>query len=196
MSFNRRSGIAAVSCVLLVATLSACGDSTPAGSGATPVASGGSFLVTDCASSGEPTEADSASGTAVTPDISVLDEDVPTVYVREGAAPAAELVSTEIRAGSGEQAALDDIITVEYCGVGLATGALFDSSWARGTPATFPLSQGQLIQGWVDGIPGMQVGERRVLVIPSDLAYGDNPPPGIEPGETLVFVVELLGTAQ
>ena len=48
----------------------------------------------------------------------------------------------------------------------------------------------------MDGIPGMQVGERRVLVIPSDLAYGDNPPPGIEPGETLVFVVELLGTAQ
>ena len=73
------------------------------------------------------------------------------------------------------------------------TGALFDASWARGTAATFPLSQGQLIQGWVDGIPGMQVGERRVLLIPSDLAYGDSPPPGIEPGETLLFIVELLG---
>ncbi len=195
MHFIRR-GLAAASTVLLIGAVSACGDSTPTGSGATPVSSEGSFWITDCSSSGDPTEGDAAAGSAVTPDISVLDEDVPTVYVREGAAPAAELVSTEIRAGSGEQAALDDIITVEYCGVGLSSGALFDSSWARGAPATFPLSQGQLIQGWVDGIPGMQVGERRVLVIPSDLAYGDNPPPGIEPGETLVFVVELLGTAQ
>jgi len=41
----------------------------------------------------------------------------------------------------------------------------------------------------------MQVGERRVLAIPAELAYGDSPPPGIEPGETLVFVVELLGVA-
>ena len=80
--------------------------------------------------------------------------------------------------------------------MGLATGTLFDSSWARGAPATFPLTQGSLIQGWIDGIPGMQVGERRVLVIPSELAYGDNPPPGIAPGETLVFVVELLGVSQ
>jgi hypothetical protein len=130
-----RRAIAASMVVLLVGALSACGDSTPTDTGATPVAGEGSFKVTDCSSSGDPGEGDSASGTAVTPDISVLDEDVPTVYVREGAAPAAELVSTEIRAGSGEQAALDDIITVEYCGVGLATGALFDSSWARASEA-------------------------------------------------------------
>jgi len=189
-------GVAAVSAVLLVGALSACGDSSPADSGATPVANTGTYFVTDCAVLGEPQEADSASGVSVTPDVSVLDEEVPSVYIREGSAPAAELVSTEIRAGSGDQAALDDVITVEYCGVGMSSGQIFDSSWSRGEPATFPLSQGQLIQGWVDGIPGMQVGERRVLVIPSDLAYGENPPPGIEPGETLVFVVELLNTGQ
>ncbi len=171
--------------------LAACSSDT-GGSSATQV-SAGTFLATNCAESGAPTEAQSASGTAITPDISVLDDDIPSIYIREGAAPAGELVTAELRAGSGDVAALDDIITVEYCGVGLTTGALFDSSWARGTPATFGLSQGQLIQGWVDGIPGMQVGERRVVVIPSDLAYGDTPPPGIEPGETLVFVVELLG---
>ncbi len=90
-------------------------------------------------------------------------------------------------------AALDDLITVEYCGVGLSTGALFDASWARGTPATFPLSQGQADSGVGRRIPGMQVGERRVLLIPSDLRTGDLPPPGIEPGETSLFVVELLG---
>ena len=179
--------------LLLGLSVTACSSDTAGESGASQVASGGSFWLTDCAEAGDPTQTDSASGTSVTPDISVLDDDSPFVYVREGAAPAGELVTSEVRAGSGDVAAVDDIITVQYCGVGLSNGALFDSSWARGAPATFPLSQGQLIQGWVDGIPGMQVGERRVLVIPSELAYGQTPPPGIEPGETLVFVVELLG---
>lgn len=192
----RKRGVAAALVVLSIGVVSACGGSQTSGTGATQVTAEGSFLVTDCSSSEGPAESDSASGVSVTSDVSVLDEDVPLVYIREGAAPAGELVSTEIRPGDGEQAVLDSVITVEYCGVGMATGALFDSSWARGAPATFPLSQGQLIQGWVDGIPGMQVGERRVLVIPSDLAYGDNPPPGIEPGETLVFVVELLGVGE
>ena len=162
----------------------------------TPASAGDLFALTDCGVSGGPSEVDSADGVAISPDVSVLDADVPSVYVRAGAAPARELVSYELRPGNGATAALDDLITVEYCGVGLSSGALFDASWARGAPATFPLSQGSLIQGWVDGIPGMQVGERRVLIIPSELAYGDNPPPGIAPGETLVFVVELVGVGQ
>lgn len=179
--------------IVLLVTTSACSSGSPDTPTATPAASTQSYLVTDCGNPGEPVSADSASGASITSDISVLDDDVPVVYVSEGAAPVSELITAELRGGSGDVAALDDLITVEYCGVGLASGALFDASWARGTPATFPLSQGQLIQGWVDGIPGMQVGERRVLLIPSDLAYGDSPPPGIEPGETLLFVVELLG---
>ena len=178
---------------VLFLTTSACSSGPPDTPTATPAASTQTYLVTDCDSPGEPVSADSASGASITSDVSVLDDDVPVVYMAEGAAPVRELITAELRAGSGDVAALDDLITVEYCGVGLSTGALFDASWARGTPATFPLSQGQLIQGWVDGIPGMQVGERRVLLIPSNLAYGDSPPPGIEPGETLLFVVELLG---
>lgn len=184
---------AAVAAALLLAGCS----SDSAGSGqAQQVSGAGTFLATDCSQTGDPLEVDSASGSAITPDVSVLDGEPPTVYVREGAAPVSDLVIAELTPGSGAAAAVDDVISVNYCGVGLTSGALFDSSWARGAPAQFPLSQGQLIQGWVDGIPGMQVGERRVLAIPSDLAYGDNPPPGIEPGETLVFVVELLDVAQ
>ena len=179
--------------IAVLLTTSACSSGSPGTPVATPAASTQTYLVTDCGSSGEPISADSASGASITSDVSVLDDDVPVVYVTEGTAPVRELITAELRGGSGDVAALDDLITVEYCGVGVSTGALFDASWARGTPATFPLSQGQLIQGWVDGIPGMQVGERRVLLIPSDLAYGDSPPPGIEPGETLLFVVELLG---
>lgn len=176
--------------------LAACSGGTQQQATPTPASASATFALTDCGVSAGPEQVDAADGVAVTPDVSVLDADVPQVYVRENAAATRELVTTELRAGNGEPAALDDLITVEYCGVGLATGALFDSSWARGAPATFPLSQGSLIQGWIDGIPGMQVGERRVLVIPSELAYGDNPPPGIAPGETLVFVVELLGISQ
>ena len=183
--------LGAAALVLISAT--ACSSDSSDTPAATPAAASQTYLVTDCGNPGEPVTSDSASGASITSDVSVLDEDVPVVYVAEGAAPVSELITAELRAGSGDAAALDDLITVEYCGVGLSTGALFDASWARGTAATFPLSQGQLIQGWVDGIPGMQVGERRVLLIPSDLAYGDSPPPGIEPGETLLFIVELLG---
>ena len=186
----------AVLAVASILSVSACSTGAQQTATPTPASASATFALTDCAVSGAPQQVDAADGVAITPDVSVLDADVPLVYVREGAAPTRELVSAELRPGSGDTAALDDLITVEYCGVGLGTGTIFDSSWARGAPATFPLSQGALIQGWVDGIPGMQVGERRVLVIPSDLAYGDSPPPGIAPGETLVFVVELLAIGQ
>ncbi|MGA1146164.1 MAG: FKBP-type peptidyl-prolyl cis-trans isomerase [Candidatus Nanopelagicales bacterium] len=184
---------AAISALIVLA---GCSSGSGQSTAPTPASASATFALTDCGVSAGPEQVDAADGVAVTPDVSVLDTDVPLVYVREDSSPARELITSELRPGSGDTAALDDLITVEYCGVGLATGALFDSSWARGAPATFPLSQGSLIQGWVDGIPGMRVGERRVLVIPSDLAYGQNPPPGIEPGETLVFVVELLGVGQ
>jgi peptidylprolyl isomerase len=69
---------------------------------------------------------------------------------------------------------------------------MFDASWVRGEPATFPLPN--VILGWQEGLVGMQVGGRRLLVIPAELGYGNNPPSGsgIEPGETLIFVVDLV----
>ncbi len=118
----------------------------------------------------------------------------PVVAVLEGAVPMTSLVISDVVAGSGAAVADGATVTVEYCGVGLASGAVFDSSWARGEPATFPLSG--VIAGWQEGIPGMQPGGRRLLVIPADLAYGEEPPPGsgIAPGETLVFVVDLISS--
>jgi peptidylprolyl isomerase len=118
----------------------------------------------------------------------------PVVGVLEGAVPASSLVIADIVTGSGDQVAAGATVTVEYCGVGLASGAIFDSSWARGEPATFPLAG--VITGWQDGIPGMQPGGRRMLVIPADQAYGDTPPPGsgIAPGETLIFVVDMISS--
>lgn len=118
----------------------------------------------------------------------------PIVSVLEGAVPVTSLVIADVVAGSGDAVAAGATVTVEYCGVGLASGTVFDSSWARGAPATFPLAG--VIAGWQEGIPGMQPGGRRLLVIPADLAYGDTPPPGsgIAPGESLVFVVDLVSS--
>lgn len=115
----------------------------------------------------------------------------PVVSIEIDAAPAGELQAVDLVEGEGDAATVDSTITVEYCGIGLSTRRLFDSSWARGEPATFPLSG--VITGWQDGIPGMKPGGRRLLVIPGSLAYGPTPPsPDILPDETLVFVVDLI----
>jgi peptidylprolyl isomerase len=114
----------------------------------------------------------------------------PDVPVPVGAPPT-DLVSQDLTVGSGTPAALGDQITVNYIGVACSTGAIFDSSYSRGQPVTFPLAEGQLISGWTTGIPGMQPGGRRLLVIPPDQGYGASGQGAIAPDETLVFVVEL-----
>ena len=117
----------------------------------------------------------------------------PSVVVDTSAGPAPELLIADSAVGTGAQVAAGDTVTAHYAGYGAATGALFDASWKRGAPATFPL--GQVIAGWQQGLVGMKVGGRRVLVIPAELGYGQNPPPGsgIQAGETLIFVVDLVG---
>ena len=109
--------------------------------------------------------------------------------------PPAELETVDIVKGKGKAAKKGDIVDVQYVGNSWSTGKQFDASWDRGTqPFTFPLGAGQVIPGWDQGVAGMKEGGRRLLVIPSELAYGDqSPSPEIGPGETLVFVVDLKG---
>jgi peptidylprolyl isomerase len=82
---------------------------------------------------------------------------------------------------------------VHYVGVSHSTGTQFDASYDRGQPLEC-LGAGQVIQGWDRGVAGMRVGGRRKLTIPPHLGYGDRGAGGvIRPGETLIFVVDLLG---
>ncbi len=114
----------------------------------------------------------------------------PEVTVPSGGAPE-ELEQVDIVEGDGAEAKSDDEISVQYVGVGYDSKEEFDSSWSRGEPSTFNLSQ--VIPGWEQGIAGMKVGGRRELLIPADLAYGPTgSPPIIGPNEALIFVVDLL----
>jgi peptidylprolyl isomerase len=116
----------------------------------------------------------------------------PEVPVQVGAPPKT-LVTQDLEPGTGTTVAEGATVTVDYIGVSCSTGKIFDSSYSRGEPATFSLSQ--VIPGWGQGIPGMKVGGTRLLGIPPDLAYGDQSQGAdIAPGETLWFVVKVENT--
>ncbi len=159
------------------------------------------LLTTACGSS-----SGSSSGTSTSPSTSASapsSSNLPAVTGEAGHEPTiakpvgdppTELVTKDLIEGTGATVTSADTVTVQYTGTAWSTGQTFDSSWSRGTPATFPLSQ--VIPGWTQGLAGMKVGGRRELVIPPELAYGNNPPTGsgIKAGETLVFVVDMLST--
>jgi peptidylprolyl isomerase len=111
--------------------------------------------------------------------------------------PPTDLVVTDLSVGDGAEATSGTTVTVHYVGVAHSTGEEFDASYNRGEPLQFRLGAGQVISGWDDGITGMKVGGRRQLVIPPHLAYGDRGAGGvIKPGETLVFVCDLVGVSR
>jgi peptidylprolyl isomerase len=108
--------------------------------------------------------------------------------------PSADLEITDLTEGEGPEATAGQTVDVHYVGVAHSTGEEFDASYNRGEPLTFRLGIGQVISGWDQGVQGMKVGGRRRLVIPPHLAYGDRGAGGvIGPGETLIFVVDLVG---
>jgi peptidylprolyl isomerase len=110
-----------------------------------------------------------------------------------GGEPPAELEITDIWEGDGPVASAGDRVTVHYVGVAHSTGQQFDASWDRGEPLSFQLGTGRVIAGWDQGLQGMKVGGRRQLIIPPGLAYGDRGAGNaIAPGETLIFVCDLV----
>ncbi len=110
-----------------------------------------------------------------------------------GDTPPSDLVLEDHWDGDGKAVEPGDTIEAHYVGVSWSTGEEFDASWNRGAPLKFQAGVGQVIQGWDQGLLGMKVGGRRKIVIPPHLGYGDQGAgPAIGPGETLIFVVDLV----
>ena len=117
----------------------------------------------------------------------------PTVSVPDGPPPT-DLEIEDLTVGDGAEAVPGTTCTMQYVGVAWSTKQQFDASWDRGQPFSFGLGQQQVIAGWDKGVAGMKVGGRRRLTIPPAMGYGDRGAGGaIKGGETLVFVVDLLG---
>ncbi len=110
-----------------------------------------------------------------------------------GDEPPQDLVIVDEIVGDGPEAVAGATVVTHYVGVAHSTGEEFDASWNRGEPLAFRVGVGQVIKGWDDGLLGMKVGGRRKLTIPPHLGYGERGAGNaIKPGETLIFVVDLV----
>lgn len=101
------------------------------------------------------------------------------------------LVVDDILIGTGDAVKEGDTLTVHYIG-STQDGVQFDSSYEGGEPFIFTVGDGKVIEGWDKGLIGMKVGGQRILVIPSDMAYGNRQVGPITAGSNLVFAIELL----
>ncbi len=164
---------------------------------------GGALLVLAGCGNSSPSSAQSASTTATIPPSTVATVPVqdpspagtfgtkPAITVPPGAPPT-QLESSDLIAGTGRVVELGDQVTAQYVLASYSAGHEVQSSWG-GSPFSFRLAEGNVIEGWVQGVPGMRVGGRRELVIPPSLGYGSQSPgPGIAANDTLVFIVDVL----
>jgi peptidylprolyl isomerase len=160
----------------------ACGDdeSDTASTAAEPAAAAPA-TATSTTTAGTPGSLDISKDLSSKPEIPKPSGDPPT-----------KLVVKDVVAGKGRAAKAGDNVVVHYVGALYKTGGQFEASWDSGKPFPFALGQGNVIPGWDQGIEGMKIGGRRLLVIPPDLAYGAQGQGSIGPDETLVFVVDLL----
>jgi len=118
--------------------------------------------------------------------------EAPTIAAPTGTPPTT-LQSQDIIIGTGTEVVATSTLTVHYTLMSWSNGAIVESSWSGGAPATFPLAN--VIAGWQQGLPGAKVGGRRLLVIPADLGYGPNGSGSIGPNETLIFVVDIIAVS-
>jgi peptidylprolyl isomerase len=130
---------------------------------------------------------------------------IPVVSGKFGVKPTVTLPSPKpggyqvvvLSEGTGPVVKAGDQLTVHYLGETWRGASVFDQSYDRGDPVTFPIGVGGLIPGWDEGLVGKKVGSRVLLVLPPDKGYGasGNPQAGIEPTDTLVFVVDVISAS-
>ncbi|KFF60183.1 hypothetical protein JF66_06195 [Cryobacterium sp. MLB-32] len=128
------------------------------------------------------------------PTVALADNGEPTISIPDTDAPSDLKIST-LKKGDGAVVAAGDTVSVEYTGVVWATGKTFDSSWNVAGPAAFATDK--VVTGFGDALVGQTVGSQVLAVIPPAQGYGDagNSQAGISGTDTLVFVVDILGTA-
>jgi FKBP-type peptidyl-prolyl cis-trans isomerase len=134
-------------------------------------------------------EGDNVATVIATGDESTIQEEITDSVSMQG--ELMKLVIDDVRLGSGAVAQSGNTVTVHYKGT-LRDGTVFDDSTLRGEPFVFTLGEGKVIQGWEEGIVGMQVGGERILVIPPQMAYGNRQVGPIPANSPLIFKVELL----
>ncbi|MBO9531591.1 MAG: FKBP-type peptidyl-prolyl cis-trans isomerase [Solirubrobacteraceae bacterium] len=169
-----RRACVAVLCVAAGTALAACGDDKDSAS---------TVKYTDVAG----VQVGNATDLKVKPKINIPDEVPPTMLIKK-----------DIVVGTGPTVKTGDALSAQYVGVAWSGNKQFDASWDRGKdPTTFTLAKGSVIDGWTEGLPGMKVGGRRLLIIPPAKGYGDQGQgTDIPAGETLVFVVDATKTAK
>lgn len=171
---------------LAVLATSACGDS-------------GDDKASDSTSTSPSTDGTTqASGAACTADdIEVKGGfgEKPTITIPDDCSPPTTLLTKDLVTGSGPKAAEGGSVESNYHLVTWSDKQVLDSSFDRGQTFTVePLGQAQVIAGWNQGLVGMQKGTRRLLVVPPDLGYGQGGN-GVQPNETLVFVIDAVNVS-
>ena len=127
------------------------------------------------------------------PTVEYAETGEPSVTIPEGDVPL-EFALATVLTGDGAVVGGGDVVVVHYHGVNWNTGEVFDSSWSRGEPSSFPT--GGVIPGFRDGLVDQTVGSRVIIVIPPELGYGPSGGTGdgsIGAEDTIVFVVDILG---
>jgi peptidylprolyl isomerase len=142
-------------------------------------------------------EGESKSLPADLPQLALDDDGTPTGFTADtqtAAAPDSVRTETLIE-GDGETAEAGDLLTVHYLGQVYPDGKVFDQSYQRGEPTTFQIGVGSLIKAWDSELVGQSKGSRVVIEVPPAQGYGDQGTPdgSIKPGDSLMFVVDILG---
>jgi peptidyl-prolyl cis-trans isomerase A (cyclophilin A) len=117
---------------------------------------------------------------------------IPAAVKQEAVTTPSGLTYIITKKGDGAPLKAGDQISVHYTGL-FTNGMIFDSSYNRGQPITFPLGAGRVIKGWDEGLQKLRVGDHATFIIPASIAYGAAGKGPIPPDTTLVFLVEVVG---
>jgi len=185
--FRPRARTASSALLVGAILLAACGSDSASSDSSAPADSVVSTddTGTDTTATDGTTATDDTTATTTPVDRPSVDS-LPTV-------PVTELGVTVIEPGTGPEAVEGDTVVVDYTGVRSADGTEFDNSYDRGQPFTVaPLGDSGTIEGWDQGLVGVQAGSTVQLDIPSALAYGDQPQGDvIQAGDDLTFLIEV-----